>query len=349
MKWLCRLFFALLPFTSFAQNSGNYSFAGTGKSEYILTPDSLAHMLTNGYTTDRDKVASIFRWITENISYNTRPYYNASHFPTTKMDDDNDTGALKPLSERVAIDVLRKRIAFCDGYARLFKTLCDYAGIKSEVISGYADGGMGRRRLKFASNHRWNAVYLDSTWYLLDATWASGFITYNSNDFIQNYNHHYFLTPAQEFINDHYPEELQWTLLSRPPAIREFRYSPFKLNAFIKFNIKSFKPQSGTIEALPGDTIQIELETGSDEKRLYITDKPYFDSSVIAMAALPDTSIQTDSTDQVNTSVQKYTVSGNKVFCKYIVSSPDVEWLNVIFNDEVIMRYKLNIKKLTQL
>ena len=333
MKLLIRFILTLLPATSFAQDwSGDY-YTSEKKAGYVLTPDSLARLLTNGYKTDRDKVTSIFRWITENISYNSRPYYNAVHSSSKRMYDDEDTGALKPLSERVAIDVLKKRIALCDGYARLFKTLCDYAGIKSEVISGYADGGMGRRRLKFTSNHRWNAVYLDSAWHLLDVTWASGYMTYSSNDFIQNYNNHYFLTPADQFIRDHYPEELQWTLLPGPPAISEYRYSPFKLNAFIKFKIESFKPQTGIIEALPGDTIQFELETGNDEKRLFVADTPYVDSAVIANATFPDSS------------KLGFSVAGNRVFCKYIVRSADVKWLHVIFNDEVIMRYKLNIKK----
>jgi len=333
MKLLIRLLFALLPVISFAQNWSEDSYAVNNKAQYVLTPDSLARMLTNGYKTDRDKVTSIFRWITENISYNSRPYYNAVHSSSKHLYDDEDTGALKPLSERVAIDVLKKRIALCDGYARLFKTLCDYGGIKSEVISGYADGGMGRRRLKFTSNHRWNAVYLDSAWCLLDATWASGYVTYSSSDFIQNYNNHYFLTPAKEFIRDHYPEELQWTLLPEPPAISEYRYSPFKLNAFIKFKIESFKPQTGIIEALPGDTIQIELETGSAVKRLFVADTPYVDSAVIAMTVSPDSS------------KPKCTIIGNRVFCRYVVTSPKVEWLHVIFNGEVIMRYKLNIRK----
>ena len=329
MKWCIKLLLTLFPVASFAQDS----YFSTKKAEYVLTPDSLARMLTNDYKTDRDKVASIFRWITENITYNVKPFYNANHSSAKNFYEDDDTGALKPLSERVAINVLKRRIALCDGYARLFKTLCDHAGIKSEIVSGYADGGMGHRRLKFASNHRWNAVYLDSSWYLLDVTWASGYVTYSSNDFIQNYNTHYFLTPAEEFIHDHYPEDLQWTLLRQPPAINEFRYSPFKLNAFIKNKIESYKPVSGIINTYLGDTIQIELETGTEEKRLYVTDTSYIDSAVIAAVTLSDSARR------------KYTVTGKRVFCNYIITSSDVEWLNVILNDEVIMRYKLNIKK----
>ena len=333
MELLIRLVLVLLPVASFAQDFSQTSYTGSGESTYVLTPDSLARMLTNGYNSDRDKVASIFRWITENITYNVRPYYNANLYSDKHKYEDNDTGALKPLSERVAIDVLKRRIALCDGYARLFKTLCDYAGIKCEVISGYADGGMSHRRLKFTSNHRWNAVYLDSAWHLLDVTWASGFVTYSSNDFVQNYDNKYFLTPAQDFIRDHYPEDLQWTLLPKPPALNEYKYSPFQNNAFIKYKIESYKPQSGIINASLGDTVQIELETGSTDKRLFLADTAYVDSAVIAMASQPDSSRP------------KYTVVGKRVFCKYIVTSPDVEWLNVIFNDEVIMRYRLNISK----
>lgn len=333
MKWIVKLLLALFPVTSFAQDWSENSYSYGKKSEYVLTPDSLSRMLTNGYKTDRDKVASIFRWITENITYNVRPYYNATHSSARSSYDDDDTGALKPLSERVAIDVLKKRIALCDGYARLFKTLCDYAGIRSEVITGYADGGMGRRHLKFTSNHRWNAVYLDSSWRLLDVTWASGYIIYSTDNFIQQYNHHYFLTPAEDFIRDHYPEELQWTLLPKPPAITEFKHSPFKNNAFIKYKIASYKPQAGIIEALPGDTIQFELETSSEEKRLFVIDTSYVDSAIIAASALPDSSRQ------------KCIVTGNKISYNYIVRSPGVEWVHLILNEEVIMRYKLNIRK----
>lgn len=332
MKLLIKLLIALSPVTSFAQNWSENFYVINKREEYVFMPDSLSRMLTNGYKTDRDKVTSIFRWITENITYNVRPYYNANHSSGRNRYDDDDTGALKPLSERVAIDVLRKRVAFCDGYARLFKTLCDYAGLKSEVITGYAYGGMGRKG-RFGSNHRWNAVYLDSSWHLLDATWASGHLTYSTGDFIQSYNNYYFLTPAEDFIRDHYPEDLQWTLLPKPPAVSEFKYSPFKSSGFIKYKIDSYKPQSGIIEALPGDTIQIELETTSAEKRLFVVDTPYVDSAVISLAALPDSA------------KQKYIIKGNRVVCKYIISSPHTEWLQVIFNDEVIMRYRLNIRK----
>ena len=47
-----------------------------------------------------------------------------------------DTSAeLKPLVEHVAEIVLRRRTAVCDGYTKLFKALCDHAGVQNEIIS----------------------------------------------------------------------------------------------------------------------------------------------------------------------------------------------------------------------
>ncbi len=334
MKWSLRLLFILFPFYTIAQNQAGNAVPVKKRTEKALelTPDSLSRYLTSDYKTDREKVTSIFRWITENISYNIRPYYGYSRNTDISYADDEaeDTGALKPLSERVAIDVLRKRVAFCDGYARLFKTLCDYAGIKSEIITGYAVTNMGHRR--FGSNHRWNAVYLDSSWYLLDATWASGHLTYTTDEFIRNYNNYYFLTPAKDFARDHYPEELQWSLLPQPPYMSEFRNSPFKTHAFLKNYIKSYSPQLGVIEASAGDTLQFQIETQSDKTNFMVLDTAFVDSAVIASAI-------------ADTAKNNITISGNKAFCKYVVSSPSSEWLTIVLNDEVIMRYKLNIRK----
>ena len=55
----------------------------------------------------------------------------------------------------------------CEGYAKLYKILVDKLGITSNVlVSGQAvssDGSGGA--------HMWNAVQLNGSWYLLDATW----------------------------------------------------------------------------------------------------------------------------------------------------------------------------------
>ncbi len=51
--------------------------------------------------------------------------------------------------------------AVCEGYARAFKLLCRYAGIKCILVTGDSRG----------VGHMWNMVELDSQWYHVDVTW----------------------------------------------------------------------------------------------------------------------------------------------------------------------------------
>lgn len=295
--------------------------------------DSLSHLLTNSYTTELEKVRSIFYWITDHISYNTIRYQPQ---PASYKNDDDDESEYdadtiyKSLNERVAGITLKRRYAMCDGYARLFKTLCDDAGIKSEVITGYARTNMNSGQ--FRCNHKWNAVMIDSNWYLLDVTWASGYLNFAGNNFIKDYNDYYFLTPPKYFIKDHYPDDIKWTLLNDQPSLTEFNHSPFKQPSF-NYKIVSYSPSRGIINATAGDTITISLQTIDEKKNLFLLDKSSVDSADIAFA---------DSCFKAN---KNCIINGDKVSANYIVSSEDAQWLQVIYNNEVVLRYKLNIKK----
>ena len=236
------------------------------------------------------------------------------------------SGVLKPLTERVTEIVLRKRVAVCDGYSKLFKSLCDHAGIRSEIINGYAKPNMEKAGSKFKTNHTWNAVYVDSNWHLLDVTWASGFVTNSSNEFIKSLNEYYFFTPPQYFVRDHYPEDLQWILLTDTPMLGEFYQSPFRYTAFIKQKVISFLPEKGIIEASVGDSIHFEVETENAGTDLVITDSPQIDSSV----------------NSVGPSSVK---NGKKMVCNYSLAPGISQWLYVVCNGEIILRYKLNLKK----
>ena len=64
----------------------------------------------------------------------------------------------------VAQKVLRRGKAVCDGYARLFKVLCQYTGLEAVVLNGYVRTDVGRSSERFKTNHTWNAVRIDSVW-----------------------------------------------------------------------------------------------------------------------------------------------------------------------------------------
>lgn len=299
-------------------------------------PDELSHLLTDSCHTEREKVRAIFRWITEHISY-YRYVPKKGKRKNLDVYPDNDvyildTSALKSVTERVALKILKDRRGYCDGYSRLFKSLCDHAGITSQIVTGYARSDMDRVESKFRSNHSWNAVYIDSAWYLLDVTWASGFIT-TADQFVKRYDEYYFLTPPEKFIRHHYPDDMRWTLLHNAPALTEFRYTPFRVRSYVKYPIKDYYPSRGIIEARVGDTIHLELET----------ETPY-----TSMAISPDSLWEPEALlTEPNYAYLKPTVlpGKKKVLYSYYVDSEAVEWLHIMYNDDAVLRYRLNIKK----
>ena len=329
MKILYGIAFLLFFNNAVSQKRSDDFWQIDNKVKYIddVQIDSLTKKLIQLGNSDREKVRAIFRWITEHIDYNTIVFNRTKKYASKNTDyDPEDTFTiLPPLSERVAAQVLRKRIAVCDGYSRLFKTLCDRAGIPSEIISGYARTNIYKKQPRFGVNHIWNAVYIDSAWHLLDVTWASGGVNY-ANEYIRQYNDHYFLTPPEDFIRDHYPEDLQWTLMKNSPSYFEFNNSPFKYAAIVRAAITSYAPSKGIIEAEMGDTIRIELKTNKELKDFCIAETPVFNSNQSYLSATP---------------------GNNGISFNYPVTQNTGQWLYIFYNDETVMRYKLSVKKET--
>ena len=300
-----------------------FCFAQKVKYKKAASPQILAEQLTANHKSELEKVRSIFNWITGNISYKVNRYTPQRY---TILTEDDDTGALKPLDERIAINVLTQREAVCDGYARLFKTLCDYAGLESVVIHGYARTNDGSKS-SFRPNHSWNAILIDQKWYLLDVTWASGFIDSRSNMYVARTDERYFLTPPSQFISDHYPEDIRWTLLADPPVLREYKKTPFQQSAFRKNNIISFSPANGILDVSVGDTINFEIETTGPERSLYVSAIESGDSTSGAGYPL----------------FAEKEKKSKKIFYNYKIESPETKWLNVVYNGEQILRYRVKI------
>jgi len=304
-------------------------------------PKKLAQKITAGCVTDREKVNKIFRWITDNISYRVRSrnkniIIGSASQRFSRGDDDNDA-PLKPLNERVAESVLKKREAVCDGYARLFTTLCDFSGIRSEIIVGYARSNLNKPVPKFGVNHTWNAVFLEGDWRLLDVTWASGYIARGGNEFVRDYDAQYFLTPPEKFIRDHYPDDPRWTLLSDAEVPEEFKGSPFKQKSFIKYRITSFSPATGVIEAMVGDTIQLELATADAERDKQVSPDMSIDSAIFQHSD-SWVFLKPVASEEIPVKPGKY---------KYIypIASVDVKWLYLLYNNDMVLRYKLYVKE----
>lgn len=335
------IFFGLILFSysAFSQSSQDKNGNEKKKQNATITPAELAQELTLNCTNDLQKVKAIFYWITSNIDYRTSfsvSLRNRRRAAMTVVDDEsNDTAALKPLDERVAEKVLDERIAVCDGYARLFKTLCTYSGVQAEVIHGYARTESTKRIQRFRPNHSWNAVMIDSVWKLLDVTWASGYISWHGNDFVRQLDEQYFLSAPDQFIREHYPDDLRWTLMEDPPLMPEFRHSPFKQKSFSKYQITAYLPEKGVIEASLGDTLQLQLQTSDARKDMGVSSDPFL-----------DTTLYSTTTSALLVPLNGLGVKTNY---SYVVNSPAIQWLYILYNNDIVLRYNLSVKRATEI
>ncbi len=323
-QWLIGLSMFFFFTGNAQQKISSFSVDWKAESLDAPTPDSLARLINANFFTSSEKVRAIYAWITGHIAYNTaifKPWVKYVYSP-----DPLDTAAVWPSGdEMVARKVMRKRTALCDGYARLFKTLCDYCDIEAVVVLGYGRAP-GRGDGKFRTNHTWNAVKIDAAWYLLDATWASGYTTYN-DDFVALRNDYYYLTPPDEFSNDHYPEDLRWTLLPSPQAMPEFRRMPFRSKNFYRYDISAYAPANGIVEAATGDTLRFFVQLKDAERARQTSSDPFVDTADYAL--WPKSGF-----------AKPVAEKNNAVSYAYVVE-PGVEWVHLLYKNDAVLHYRL--------
>lgn len=307
--------------------------------------DSLSKKLTAPYKTQIEKVRSIFRWITENIEYDVEGYHDLKGVYSSLLRptiSNIDSIVQKDYNDRIVEKVLLERKAICDGYARLFKTLCDHDNIQSVVISGYIRWYSDPIGLVTDKRHAWNAVYLNNKWQLLDPTWASGTVDDAVTKFTKKYNDFYFLTDPVKLFNDHYPSDTKWILFSNAPNRQQFYNYPFFHKDFYTSNILSYKPTNGVIEAtIVNKKVRIELETNDKKKELYVLEYPYKVDTT--NYDLIDDTLSIEELDMKY--APKYKIAGKKIYWDYELQSDKTERLDILYNDKLILSYRIRMYK----
>jgi transglutaminase/protease-like cytokinesis protein 3 len=154
----------------------------------------LTQLLTTNLPTEVEKFRAIFKWITNNISYDVEMLREINK---KEAELKNDRKKLEKWRQRIS-NQLQKRLvinksAICQGYSSLLEAMCEFAGIQCKIIEGY--GRTLSQRIGYGKvNHAWNTVNLKNKWYLCDVTWASGYVTNEFSDFNKHFNEDYFLS-----------------------------------------------------------------------------------------------------------------------------------------------------------
>jgi hypothetical protein len=111
---------------------------------------------------------------------------------------------------------LKTRKGICGNYALLFTDICNKAGVRSYVITGYT------KQNGFADYipHAWSAAVVDSSWYIFDATWGSGY--YSNGKFVRKIDNGYYKIKPQAILKSHMPFDYLWQFVNYPVTNQEF-------------------------------------------------------------------------------------------------------------------------------
>ncbi|HTI93725.1 MAG TPA: transglutaminase domain-containing protein [Puia sp.] len=345
----------LISIVSFSQQAPSRfssvdSFAITVKYKGSL--DSLTKQLTAPYSEQLFKARAVFKWITENIGYDynffNKYYYKGKDPKTYKCRDDEDCEAKKTAWQTKYIDkVLRKKKAVCYGYAMLFKRMCDIAGLKSEVIPGYTRSQYYQVGSSGSLDHAWNSVLIDSTYYLLDPTWAAGGCMPDGDGkllfYTKYFKEYYWLTPPNDFARNHYPQDAKWTLIPNYTKDK-FSANPYYDPAEL-MNIRLVTPNSGIINAKKGDTIRFKFDYLKKFTNLQINSNVFHnpDIWVIENISKRKTIRRLDTLAVKKQQYIKYRREGDLCEFEYVVTDNSLYYLDILFDSERMMRFNVRI------
>ena len=205
------------------------------------TTQSISGYISSKFDTPTDKSRAIFIWITNNIQYDIENMF-AINFYQNK--------------DEIIEKVLITRKGICMDYAELFNSIANQAGIKTYVISGYT------KQNGFVDYipHAWCGSLIDSTWFLFDPTWGSGYI--QNSKFVKKTNDYYFKTKPEQLVQSHMPFDPLWQFLNFPVTNQEFYEGKTTINTNKPFfayqdSLKQYE-QKSEIEKLVSQSIRIE-------------------------------------------------------------------------------------------
>jgi transglutaminase/protease-like cytokinesis protein 3 len=187
----------------------------------LLIPDSLtkstdaiSSYINANFRLSQDKVRAAFIWVARNIRYDVPNMYAINYY------EKKEDKIAKPLETRQGI---------CENYAALFIDICQKAGIPGFVVEGYVKLNNQASNL----SHAWCVARIDTSWYLYDPTWASGYV--NNGTFVPKINNAYFQANPSNFIQAHMPFDCIWQLLYYPISFADFNEGKIKENTGTKY------------------------------------------------------------------------------------------------------------------
>lgn len=198
------------------------------------TPQALADAIRARVTDPFERVKALHDWLVTRLRY----------------DHESVTGIRR---SQTASAVFDSRLGVCEGYARLLKELGRLTGDRIAYVVGEVreeNGGV------MPVGHAWNAVEIQGSWYIVDATWDDPSDASGSHE--DHYETTYLFIPPELAGLDHFPDQKRWQLRADPLARAEFLRQPLARPNLAREGLVLVRPERPSVDVT--DRLEITLE-----------------------------------------------------------------------------------------
>jgi transglutaminase/protease-like cytokinesis protein 3 len=223
--------------------------------------EELAALINTDFTTDEDKARAIYSWITRNVEFDVKAQFSKKKKKRITYKDKVDL-AQKQQKQRIRTEnkALVEHKAVAEGYATLYKRLCDLTGIYGYILTGTAKARIfDIGKLPRMQNHSWNVIQIDKEWYFVDATMGAGTVDYTEKTYKTDVNDKYFFTTPELFYLNHFPKEKDWLLVEK--TAEDFAQLPLFYGEYLKNEFELLEPLAGLLDLKGADSIQFRMKS----------------------------------------------------------------------------------------
>lgn len=341
--------FAFVSLITIAQNKENQSFKEIDSLARTIKYDKnlpeLVNHLTQNCKSETEKYRVIFIWITDNIGYDYKTYNKKRKPIEVKCKGKEDCKEKFTKIDNEIIDrVLSKKIAICDGYAKLFKRMCDIANLNCAIVEGYIKNSPHQIGNMGVLDHAWNVIKIDNQYYNVDLTWASGYCTKNDNgklnNFVKKFDNYYWLTENKDFFRNHFPKDKNW-MNDSGVSKDYYKNQPF-IEAYQMPFLRFKNPESGIINTKKGEKIKFEFTYDELVDKIQVNTNLYKNPSIWKIIK------GKRELDRKAIEKQKhidYQQNKNNYTFEIIADDEKLNYIEIIFDYKIIAKFKIIVSK----
>ena len=228
---------------------------------------ALASEIKASHATKEARAKAAFNWVANTIRYDINEYEHINFTGTIRYDSEAALNkALRAIDLKIINRTWQQKASVCEGYALLFKELCDLMDIECIIIKGFTktqpkEIGANRN----APDHTWNAIKIDGKWKLVDTTWAAGYFTFNG--WTKAFNEDFYDIKPERAILTHFPQDSRWQLLEKTISKKTFFTFPVYYSHLFFYDVALVHPKKGVLKQ-DNNTITLRFKTIPKNKHI---------------------------------------------------------------------------------